>query len=255
MTTKMKSFGVLTLFTMCMFLSCTKKSDQELCTNLQNVPITSNSPITLGQPIKFSVPQSPNYQVIWKGPNNYASQSVENTITDAQFKHEGWYYLQLISTTDNCRKNDSVFIDVKLVQETPPCTIANNTATYSNLATDNFSPVTKVGSSPSSEKSLNGTSGTLSSTSIKFNPYWNNLEPEDGVYYTTDGAFDPVDRSYNKLFVSAIKNSIYWVSSAGQKVYVSHVGSKLQVRYCSLTMNGNNGSSFTTIATGNLLEN
>lgn len=246
-----------TLFLICVFSNCKKNSDQEdLCSNIQNVTISSNSPLTVGATINFSAPEVGGYRIYsWVGPNNYTSQYPKNTITDAQFQNEGWYYLNLFSTNGSCSKIDSVYIDIKLQQESVPCTIGNNTANYNNLAIDNFSSVTKNIDPTYSQKVLDAYSGVFSSTTVYFHTHWRTFEPEDGVYYTSNKpVFDQTDFNYNKVFITATKSSIYWSSNEGQKVYVTHNGSKLQIRYCDLTMGGNNGTSYTTIATGNLLE-
>jgi hypothetical protein len=253
----MKSIFWAAVLILLFCFSCTKGSYQDsLCSNIQNVSIAATTPVKVGDKIIFYAPEVGGNRIYsWVGPNNYASQYPKDSIVDAQFQNEGWYFLQVYAVEGNCTKIDSIYVDVTFQQETIPCVINNNTATYNNLAVDNFSSVTKKIDPVFSEKSIEAYSGLYSSTTIYFHPNWRTFEPEDGVYFTTNTPFFfQTDFNYNKVCVTATKNSIYWTSNEGQKVYVSHIGSKLQVRYCNLIMGGNNGTSYTTIASGNLIE-
>src|SRR5262245_11359760 len=102
------------------------------CFNIEHVTITATNTVTIGETIKFGVPEVGGYRIYdWRGPDNYMGQEPEDSITDCNLEHEGWYYLHLSSLDDNsCVKIDSVYIDVKLKQGTPACSITNNTCDY-----------------------------------------------------------------------------------------------------------------------------
>lgn len=239
--------------------SCKKQgaNDDEKgnCDNIARATITSNSPVTIGETIKFGTDEVGGYRIYdWRGPDYYTGQEPSDSITDANLEHEGWYRLHLYSLDDNCDKFDSVYIDVKLKQGIPACSIANNTCTFNNLGDDSYTTVHKRIESTYSLKSLEG-SGPGSNIIIYFHPFWVNAEPEDGIYTTTNvPSFGQTDNNYNKVFVTTTKSSIYWASHEDQDVYVSHVNGKLQVRFCNLSMGGYNGTSYTTIASGNVVE-
>src|SRR5690606_851985 len=104
-------------------------------------------------------------------------------------------------------------------------------------------------------KSLQANGNIFQNFTIFFHPHWNNKEPEDGIYYTRNVVhFGQTDYEYNGVFLTTTKNSVYWSSHPDQKLYISHVGNKLQVRFCDVKMGGNNGQSFTTTVSGNILE-
>ncbi len=234
--------------------SCAKTTgDGSNCSALDNIHINSNSPVQIGQTIKFAVPEVGGYRIYtWHGPNNYSGQEPADSITYAELKQEGWYYLN-ISKPDCNSWIDSVYIDVKLNQGTPSCTISSNTCTYSNLFNDTYNSIHK--SIDPSYNVLTLSADGTSNMKVLFHPRWNTVEPEDGIYNTINvPVFDPVDANYNKVFISTVKQSIYWASHPDQKVYVSHVNNKLQVRFCSFAMSGSNGTSYTTSVSGNLNE-
>jgi hypothetical protein len=244
------------LFAAFLFAGCKKEKngDDLTCQNIQNATLFSNSPVLIGETIHFGTQEVDGYRIYsWVGPYNYADQYPEASITDAQLQNEGWYYLHLYNPS-NCEKIDSIYIDITLPQGSPPCAINNNITDYSNLGTDNYSSVRKYIDPNFSQKVLEG-SGAGSNLTVYFHTHWRAFEPEDGIYTTVNTpVFDQADNNYNKVFITTTKSSIYWGTNEGQNVYISHVGSKLQVRFCDLLMGGNNGMSYTTEASGNIVE-
>jgi len=253
----MKTASLVTVVTVLLsFTSCSpeKISDETICQNIQNVTLSSNSPVTIGQTIKISAPEVGGYRIYsWTGPNNYQSQEPGDSIIDAQLQNEGWYHLNL-SNPDCTAKIDSVYVDIKLQQGAPSCTIANNTCTYNNLFDDTYSSVHQSFEPNSGYRQLAAT-GT-SPLNVLFHPYWKTHQPEDGIYETINvPSFGQIDNNYNKVFVTTTKSSVYFGSAELQNVFVSHVNNKLQVRFCNLVMGGSNGStSFTTQASATLTE-
>lgn len=238
------------------FISCTKKPSQDdldaaTCANMKNLTITSNSPVTIGQPIKFSAPEVGGFRTyLWHGPNHFQEQYPDHVIDYAELKNEGWYYLSVANNTC-ATKIDSVYIDVKLQQGTPSCNIAANSTSYSNLGDDAYSNTSKR--IESNLLSLQGSGN--GNIVVYFHTQWRTKEPEDGLYTTTNvPVFDQADDNYNKVFITTTKSSIYWGCYENQQVFINHVAGKLQVRFCKLNMGGYNGTSYTTQASGNIIE-
>lgn len=242
------------------FFSCTKESQSETAItggcdalkSIHQVKTLSTQSVFIGQPIKVNVPEIEGWRLFsWVGPNNFNSQYPDNNVTEyAELKHEGWYYIH-VSNPECTSQLDSVYVDVKLNQGTPSCTVAANTTTYSNLFDNTYSYRFKGIDASYGTLSLTG-SGSTGDLKILFHPYWKTKEPEDGIYTTTI-SFGQTDANYNKVIVSTVTQSIYWLAAPDKEVYVSHLNGKLQVRFCSLPMSGSNGTSFNTSASCNII--
>lgn len=249
-------------FTILVILSsCTKSSDinddvEDQCAAIKGVKLTTNSPVMIGEELKVNATEVGGYRIYhWSGPNFFQSQDPANSMT-ATMAMEGWYYLAL--TNPDCpTKNDSIYVDIKLKPGTAPCTVANNTAIYSNLGSDNFSLVSKVVDASTNFLKLRGT-GSGAELQVFFHPYWRDHEPEDGMYKTTNNPLfsDNNNGNFNKVFISTVKSSIYWSNHDFQDVYVSHVNGKLRVQFCNVTLSGTNGAnSYTTIVSTQMTQN
>jgi hypothetical protein len=249
----MQKLSFLFLSTIIIFTSCEKNTNN--CPQINAARARSNSPITVGQTLKIWTGEIDGTTYQWNGAFGFTSQYAADSIPNAQVNNSGWYYLYVNSLDDNnCTKHDSVYVDVRLQQDTAPCSISNNTFAYNNMADMSFTTVYKSIESTYSLKSLYASSWS-GDVNIYFAPYWRDFEPQDGVYTTYNSPlFDPVDPIFNKVTITTITNGIYWASWPNQTVYVSHVNGKLKVSFCSLQMSGSNGTSFTTIADGNIIE-
>jgi len=250
----MQKITFLFLSAIIIFTSCEKSTNN--CSQIKAARTYSNSPISVGQTLKIWTGEIDGTTYQWYGPYNFTSQYASEEITNAQVNNSGWYYLNVNSLDDNnCTKRDSVYVEVRLLQDTAPCTITANTIMYNNMADQSFSAVFKRIESTYSLKSLFASSSN-GDVNIYFAPHWRDIEPADGLYTTYNSPlFDPVDPINNKITVTTITNGIYWQSSPNQPIYVSHVNGKLRVTFCNLQMSGSNGTSFTTLADGNIIEN
>ena len=239
------------LFLVLFIAGCKKPGNN--CERIKNIYITSNSPVRIGDSIKIYTQEVGGFRVYkWSGPDNFMSQYPRNTIYDAQLTNKGWYYLSL--SNNECEtKGDSVYIDVKLQQGTPACTVTDNTCAFNNRGTDSY-PNTYRFIDPAYEV-LNLQGSGTSTLEIYFHDYWKTREPEDGIYKTKDVPVFEADRNYNEVFISTIKQSVYFSTYPDQTVYVSHVNGKLKVSFCDLKFGGYDGSaSFKTTASGSLIE-
>lgn len=244
--------------------SCVKEAPSETavvggCDALNSIQqITGTTAVRIGEPINVWVPEIEGYRIFsWIGPNNFTSQYASNDVTGyAELKHEGWYYVHVSNPECDNAPTDSIYVDVQLNQGTPPCTTVHNSVSYNNVSIPGYT-YTSVdrGISPSFDVLELSAGNSGSDLNILFHPYWNNREPEDGIYETINtSVFDPVDGNYNKMYIRTVNQSILWSCWENQQVFVSHVNGKLRVQYCDLAMGGYNGTSYTTYATGELTE-
>ncbi len=84
-----------------------------------DVSPSSNSPVCLGDTIKFTVINN-NIPVLWSGPDSFSTTEANPSIPDCSFANGGWYY---VYTDDgHCHKLDSIFVDI----QEPVVTAASN---------------------------------------------------------------------------------------------------------------------------------
>ena len=245
------SLGLILAFT-----GCSKDNPGIVsCEKIKGATAFSNSPVTIGQKLIFGTQDvGEGGYYTWTGPNNFSTTRAKDSVIYADLKNEGWYYLYVANQDNSCKKYDSVYVDIKLQQGTAPCSITANTTDYSNLGGDTYTYIYKDVDRTYSQKELYAWS-SFTNITIYFHTYWRDKEPEDGIYTTYNNPlFDQSDIGYNQVFITTTKSSIYWSSRTGQNVYVSHVNGKLQVKFCNITMSGYNGTSYTTVASGNVLE-
>lgn len=248
--------------------SCTKETTTDIaandpaptnptCAKISTIKATATpATITIGENSTIAATDVANVNYYWSGPFSNGIYSRTLNINTAGLKDRGWYYVNASNSECNNTKFDSVYLNVKLLQGTPPCTIPNNTCNNTLVTSETYSSITRGISSSYGVLSL---SASTSGGDIKFlfHPHWNTVEPEDGIYYTTNiPTFDPVNPDFNKVFFTMTKSSIYWATWADQTVYVSHINGKLQVRFCDLNMNGSlGGPVYTNKSSANLIQN
>lgn len=233
---------------------CKKSDSADNCAQIPLVKITGAKPsYVVGDTIQLSTNITPLGLYSWKTTNSL--NEISNT--DAVFipsctkYDQGWYYLA-VSYPDCASHFDSVYISVTNKAVDAPCTPSNNTVSFSSIPNISFGSCDWA-LDPSwglRDLSANTTYG-YPDFNIYFNPYWNSIEPEDGAYNISPSiTFDQND--LYTVFISSTYQSIYFVAGSG-KVYVSHVGGKLRVTFCSLSFSGSlGGPSYTTTASGML---
>lgn len=246
--------------------SCTKETTTDIaandpaptnptCAKISTIKATATpATITIGENSTISATDVANIIYNWSGPVSTASYTRTISINNAGLKDRGWYYMGAGSQDCIETKYDSVYLNVKLKQGTPPCAVANNTCNNTLVTSETYSSITRGLSSGLLSLSASTLGGDIK---LIFHPHWKTVEPEDGIYYTTNIAtFDPVNPDFNKVFFTMTKSSIYWSTWADQTVYVSHINGKLQVRFCDLNMNGSlGGPVYTNKSSANLIQN
>lgn len=236
--------------------SCIKTSDDEpVCIGIKNIKaVVTPTSVNSGGSITLSTTNNDlNAYYEWRSANlNAPSFGAKLEISNAKISDRGWYYLRVYTSSCSEDKKDSVYVTVKLPQGSPTCTVTSNTVNYNNMSTDVYSSISKSNNASLSLLSLSGNSSG-SSLIVNFHPFWTATnEPEDGIYYTNN--IPSFSGDFNQVYITLSKNSIPWVCNASQPVYVSHVNGKLQVKYCNLPMGGYNGTSFSTLASGTILQ-
>jgi hypothetical protein len=239
-------FSGIVLSTLLLLNSC-EKSD---CPNAMKLTISNPTP-AIGESFEIKAPSlSGNGYFRWSGPGNFGS-STSNTLTisNAKYAGRGWYHCAKTMTDCNTTIRDSIFVDVKLKQEAPPCTPTNNLLAFSSIPNVTLNSVTFALDPVFNGMALGGSGafGLPSSFKVLFNSYNGVFDPPDGVYKTTGVAtFDVTQDS-----ISFIYSSGYFHCQPGQKIYVSHIGGKLSVKMCNLIFSYV-GTGLTTQCTGQL---
>jgi hypothetical protein len=240
----------LLLLTSISFFSCERTSvtgdgtnnNPNLCARLAALRINSYVAVTKGEQIKLSIDSIQDAEYYWTGPGNYQSYYQNNTITDyANYYDRGWYYVRVYR--DGCDPHfDSVFVNVKFPQGTPACSPANNTANFNGgvlLGDQSFYFLSFGNVLGDYEIEGNSSNGDIN---YKFSAYWLTHDLEDGIYYTTSTpSIDYAD--IDRIYISNVNQSIYWVAEPGKPVYVSHVGGKQCVTFCGIDFSGDWGGT------------
>lgn len=216
-----------------LFSSCQKKP---VCPNSMKLTVTTLTP-TVGDDIVITAPEENDGDMFqWSGPGvSPTSQSNTLKIYDIKLSQSGVYYCSKSNMDCGYPLIDSVFIDVKLQQEIPPCTPVNNTVNCSNIPGPTFTSVIKSYDPAYNTISLyaGGTIGYPGFT-LLFNSYNGNNEPKDGTYITTDRQAFTMQDEPNIISISFVYASNYYHCRLDKKVYVTHVNGKLQVTFCNL---------------------
>ena len=216
-----------------LFTSCKK---QKICPASMKLTVSNATP-SIGGSFTITAPKETDNNVFqWYGPmQNLVGNSNTLEITNAKYSNRGWYYCSKSNGDCNDVLRDSIYVDVKLLQETPPCTLTNNYINCSNIPSVTLTSVTE-GFDPT----FNGTavygSGTFGYPSFRvlFNSYNGNTEPIDGTYTTTNSLSFDVTQEYNEVSVSFLYSSIFFHCHPNQKLYVTHVNGKIQVSFCNM---------------------
>lgn len=221
---------------------CVKTGTNDDCRPLSfKISITDTAPF-IGDIITLEVPKLNEYDLLSynnpAGSGTTFSHSID--IVNIKYNQRGWYHWNLSNSGCNVSYRDSVYVNVKLRQQTPPCTLTNNFVSSSNLIDVAFTSVTQGfdptfnGMAVYGDRSLG-----YPSYRVLFNSYNGNTEPIDGVYNTTNVPTFDIFQDYNAVSVSFLYSGQYFHCYPNQKLYVSHVGGKIRVSFCSMTFSNN----------------
>jgi hypothetical protein len=227
--------------------SC-KKNNTSNCPTTLTLSASDTTPV-IGDAFTITASKESDYDLYhWWGPAGYTENTNLNEvkISDTKYSNRGWYYCTKTGSECNTTAQDSIFIDVKLDQEAPPCNVTNNFFSSSNLVYDiTLTTVSKQFDRTWNAVSVYGRDAYgRPALQVLFNSYNGNVEPLDGVYTTKETAVFDVTDEYNVVSVSFLYNNDYFHCHPGQKLYVTHVNGKIQVTFCDMVFS--DGTYLTT---------
>lgn len=218
------------------FISC-EKTTEVTCTTPVHLSATNTAP-AVGESFTITARRgSENDLFHWWEPGNYSSvYGTTLTVDDPGYLDRGWYYCSKSNTACSRTLVDSIFIDVKLQQGTPPCTITNNSITGGSIPTTNFYNVYKNFDPSFNGVALHGsaTYGYPADFRLLFNSNNGNTEPVDGIYTTTNTPLFSQTDPYIWVSLSFVYGGQFYHCHPDQKVYVSHVNGKLSASFCDV---------------------
>ncbi|MGL2967410.1 hypothetical protein [Flavobacterium sp. XGLA_31] len=229
-------------------------SDNANCDELAGIHILPLAPVYIGAEITLNATPSDNVVYHWTGPLGWEAYNgglpginTSATVTgEAKIKHSGWYYLQ--ASVEGCEDRiDSVYVDVKLNQGVPTCSLIDNKATFNTnvtLGNQTFygSYYNANGVGGGYEVTANSSNGDMY---LYFPSYWQTHPLADGIYYTTDDNSSNID-TVDRVYLWDVNGNISWHATAGYPVYVSHVAGKIRIAFCSIPFSGSfNGNPYT----------
>jgi hypothetical protein len=246
----MKSFFLFAFSAIILLPSCEK---QKNCATSMELT-TSNRTPTVGDDVTIrAIIEGDNEHFFWDGP------AMSSTLGDAVFtihniklSESGVYSCGKANSDCNTSLGDTILIEVQLKQETPPCSMTNNTLTSNNTPNTTYTSVTQGIDALSNGVTLNAWAAFYPEVHVLFNHYNGTGEPGDGLYVTRgDPNFDLFGEPNEISLQFVYSGNIYHVR-ADQKVYVSHVGGKLQVSFCNIIFAASN--VITTTCSGKMTE-
>ena len=244
--TNMKLRLILFVCILISVVSCTK---QKSCPDSMKLSVSNAAPL-VGSTFTITAPKETDNNVFqWAGPfNGIATSGNVLEINNASYSNRGWYYCSKSNGDCGDVLHDSIYVDVKLLQETAPCNPTNNYITFSNIPSVALTSVTEFLDPTWNGIAItgNGAFGYPSTFKIVFNSYNGNVEPIDGTYITANAPIFDVTQQYNEVSVSFLYSSTYYHCHAGQKLYVTHVNGKIQATFCSMVFS----SGSATLVTG-----
>lgn len=234
--------------------SCTKEKERG-CVQSFQLMVDHAAP-TIGTAFQITASDpGDNITYSWYGPDNLSTTTNSNTVnvSSASYRNRGWYYCNRNDMDCSTNFHDSIFIDVQLVQETPPCSLTDGFISCNNIPDVTLTSVTEAFDGTFNGMAVYGYGGMgYPEFTVLFNSYNGNAEPLDGTYVTTDvAAFDITD-DFNAVSVSFLYASDYYHCHPNQKLYVTHVNGKIQVSFCDMEFS--NGSTPFTVCTGKMTE-
>lgn len=203
--------------------ACSSK-DYEHCDSTVVAKITADSLVYAGDSLHLTVTGVDNgYLCIWRGPNQFSSQEGNPVIPNVTAANAGRYTVDVF-TKSGClytAKSDSV----KVGSVTPPCTLKNNYADFSNTFDISYYSVSGYISGGSYFVDANGSGGYLRME------FAGAKRPVTGIYYTQPlgGIWGP-----GNVRIDITNSGAAWNPVSNSKVYVNTTNGKLIVNFCNV---------------------
>src|ERR1700712_2542625 len=125
---------------------CVKTGTNDDCRPINfKISISDTAPF-VGDNITIDVPKLNEYDLLsYNYPGGSGTTFSHGAdVTNIKYNEKGWYHWSLSNSGCNVSYRDSVYVNVRLRQETPPCTLTNNYASSNNLINVAFTSVTEA---------------------------------------------------------------------------------------------------------------
>lgn len=185
---------------------------------------TSNSPIHYGETLQLNAIPVQGATYNWAGPANFSSTEQNPSIANVNALYAGIY---TVTATKSGSSAKTATVLVTLLQVTPPCTVLNNVCSFTGgLSTVTLTSVSAFANGDTYQ--VYGYSPTLDITFDFKYPF----PPAEGIYDLNANIFNLAN---NEVTVDIKPNGFFNGTNVGAgKVYVSYVGGKISVAFCSI---------------------
>ncbi len=233
----MKYLTLTAITVIILFSSCTKEAIDDItgnsnCPAKGNIEIITNSPVIVGWPLTLSSLEYMEYLYKWEGPNGFlVNYNFHSSEADDQgklvttFADSGTYRLQL-RDSDGCIVYEGTTRVEIIDAPTAPCNVTNNTSTSSVVGVGG-STYTSVNGNGSGDYYTIDASGGGEVLTVRF---LGDAPPTPGVYKSSGGWF-PFENRQVGIFVHT--GIVDFVMHPDFDVYVTNVGGKTQVSFCT----------------------
>lgn len=220
----MRSINILTLMIIaitCM-QACSSK-DYEHCDNTLVPKASADSLVYAGDSLHLTVSGIDAYICIWRGPNGYYTQEKNPVISNVSAANAGRYTVDVFTKTGCIYTATTDSVKVRAI--TPPCTLKNNYAEFSNTFDVSYYWVGGSISGGSYFVTANGSDGDLEME------FAGASRPVTGIY-TTQYLGGPW--AQGNVRIRATNSGWAWYPVSDSKVYVNTAGGKLVVSFCNM---------------------
>lgn len=238
----MKHFQFLLLSAVLLFSSCSKKDEEDDCTEPATPVATSGGDVYYGDTIYLfatTVPGVSEYS--WTGPNGYTSSQQNPVIPQVTSAHSGDYHVKAVD--GSCSSGAStvnVHVDV-----TVPCAPYTNRFNFNGVAAVSFSYVHGALDNTMNQYKITA-NGANGDAEIYFG---RTTQPVEGVYELKSSSSFLTE---NQASVTMTASMSYWQNSSGF-LYVTVSGGKVSASFCN-TAFSESTFGWNTSGYGNLTE-
>lgn len=217
--------------------SCIKEEPD--CAGKDKVVITTNSPLIVGDTLKFSVSGVDNiYKCIWTGPNKFKSESVNPEIPFASSFESGVYKVDVITEGGCIYSMETAPVEVGNAEA--PCELEDKTLRIGNA----FAFL------PSASDYEDGYYNRYDMTASVYGLMWVRLKLgvqggkiKHGVYIT--GVFDDEHIPQGRAIAEVGDGRKVWTIAAGTRIYVSGGFVNITATLCDAPATADDGATTT----------
>jgi hypothetical protein len=207
-----------------------KTSEISLVINVSSsITAQYNAPLSFDQDLQLSTPFIDGAAYRWTGPNNFISFDNSAVITNVNANDAGVYNVEA-SLDGKSLVTGSV--NVVVLPVAPACAPINDQCTFTGGLPN--APLTNVIAGPNFEAYQIYSYSSLLDVVLNFNT---TTTPCDGIYTIVGSSLNLIDKT---VFMQVKPYGFYGLVPINDgKVYVTNVGGKLSVTFCSLPFSDN----------------